>query len=63
MSRFIPKRQTTVLAYTLPVASHLQRFDGGAEREVGQRDGQTEEDEQEEHRGGAQSASADVNQQ
>lgn len=39
---------------------NLQRFDGGTEREVGQRDGQTEEDEQEEHGGGAQSASADV---
>lgn len=63
MSRFILWYQMTVLANTLLVISHLQRFDRGTEWKVRQRDGQTEEDEQEEHGGGAQSTSVDVNKQ
>lgn len=39
------------------------RFDRGTEWEVRQWNGQTEEDEQEEHWGGAQSPSSDINKQ
>lgn len=63
MSRFSLCYHVTVLANTLLVSSHLWRFDRGTKWKVRQRDGQTKKDEQEEHWGGAQSTSTDVNKQ
>lgn len=53
----------TVWANTLLGILQLQRFNRGTKWKVRQWDSQTEEDEQEEHRGGAESTSADVNKQ
>lgn len=57
------KKHISEFSNALSIVSYQQRLDRGTKWEIRQRIGETEKDEQKEHRGRAQSTSADVHKQ
>lgn len=57
------KKHISEFSNAFSIVSYQQRLDRGTKWEIRQRLGETEKDEQKEHRGRAQSTSADVHKQ